>query len=61
MPRKPTGQPSGRRPRTEDGTVATHSLRLRLTEAERALLQARAAAAGYATVSEYVRARCLSD
>lgn len=61
MPRKPTGQPAGRRPRTADGTVAERSLRLRLTEAEHALLQARAKAAGHTTVSDYVRARCLSN
>lgn len=61
MARKPTGQPAGRRTRTPDGTRAERSLRVKLTEAELALLKQRAAAAGCDSVAEYVRSRCLSD
>jgi len=61
MPRKPTGQPPGRRARTADGTVADRSLRIKLTAAEHAALQQRAKRAGCDSVAEYVRARCLSD
>lgn len=61
MPRKPTGQPAGRRPRTADGSIAEHSLRIRLTAAEHALLQQRAKRAGCDSVADYVRTRCLSD
>jgi predicted DNA-binding protein (UPF0251 family) len=59
MARKPTGQPPGRRPRTADGTRAVRSVHIKLTELEHMRLVAIAEAAGYASVSDYVRARCL--
>lgn len=51
---------SGRRPRTEDGTVATRSLRVRVTKEELDGLRSAAKAAGL-TVSDFVRSVCLSD
>jgi hypothetical protein len=59
MARKPTGNPPGRRTRTEDGTVADHSLRIKLTADEHETLKANARKAGYDSVSEYVRAVCI--
>lgn len=53
MPRKPTGQPPGRRP--QRGEKATHSVRIRVTTAELEGLRAAAKAAGHLTVSDYVR------
>jgi hypothetical protein len=61
VPRKPTGQPAGRRTRTPDGTLADHSLRIKLTAGEHELLRQRAKAAGCKSVADYVRARCLAD
>lgn len=58
MPRKPTGQPPGRRPRT--ATKAEHSVRIRVTTDELERLRAAATASGYATVSEYVRSMAVS-
>jgi len=58
MARKATGNPAGRRPRSVDG-VAVHALQVKLTAAEHARLFELARLAGYDTVSEYVRARCL--
>jgi uncharacterized protein (DUF1778 family) len=57
MPRKPTGQPSGRRPRT--AAKAEHSVRIRVTAEELDGLRAAATAAGV-SVSEFVRTTCLS-
>jgi len=59
MARKPTGNPPGRRTRNE-GVVADHSLRIKLTADEHETLRARAAEAGCESVSEYVRARCIA-
>ena len=58
MARKPTGNPAGRRPRSADG-AARSTLQVKLTDAELARIHELAQLAGYATVSEYVRARCL--
>jgi hypothetical protein len=59
MARKPTGNPAGRRPRSVDGVAARATLRVKLTETEHARIHELARAAGYDSVSEYVRARCL--
>ena len=61
MARKPTGNPPGRRTRTEDGTVADHSLRIKLTADEHEALRANAHTAGFGSVSEYVRFRCITN
>jgi hypothetical protein len=59
MARKPTGNPPGRRTRTEGHVVADHSLRIKLTADEHEALRVNARRAGYDSVSEYVRARCV--
>ena len=50
-----------RHKKSDPSTVKNHVIRLRVTEAEVEMFKTKAREAGYRSISEYIRSRCIDD